>query len=252
MKGADCSAAVGTLAWETLMEARKMGTWLRKARIAGGVASVVAYSAVSYRSNVAGQAGTLGALFAFVPLLALSFGAARGGRPRMLWLALWAIACVGLWHDRALIATHYAWAYLVEDVGMFTLLYSFFARTLTPPRVPLISRLSELVHGSLSPRLARYTRRVTQLWAGLFGVMAIVSLLLFLVAGPRVWGFYANVLIWPIMIVVFIAEYLVRRLVIPSQERAGFLQVIFAGSRYWRQLIETDSHEPSLRGRTGR
>ncbi|MHB1513525.1 MAG: COG4648 family protein [Acidiferrobacter sp.] len=234
------------------MGVRKTGTWLRRARIAGGGALVVAYSAISYRSNVAGHAGTLGVLFAFAPLLALSLGAAWRGRPRLLWLALWAMACGGLWHDRALIAAHYAWAYLVEDVGMLTLLCSFFARTLAPPRVPLISRLSELVHGSLSPRLAHYTRRVTQLWAALFGVMAIVSVFLFLVAGVRVWGFYANVLTWPIMALVFIGEYLVRRRVIPAQERAGFLQVVFAGSRYWRHLVDTDPREPSLHGRAGR
>ncbi len=240
------------MAWEALMGVRKAGTWLRRARVTAGVALIVAYSVVSYRSNVAGHAGALGALFAFLPLLGLSLGAAWEGRPRPLWLTLWALACAGLWHYRILIGAHYSWAYLVEDVGMLTLLCSLFARTLKSPRVPLISRLSELVHGPLSPRLAHYTRRVTQLWAALFGIMAIVSILLFLVAGVRAWGFYANVLTWPIMALVFIGEYLVRRLVIPAQERAGFLQVVLAGSRYWRHLVEADSCEPSLRGRTVR
>ncbi len=234
------------------MGVRKTGTWLRKARIAGGVALVVAYSAISYRSNVAGHAGRLGVSFAVLPLLALSLGAAWSGRPRALWLGLWVLACAGLWHYRALIAAHYSWAYLAEDVGALTLLCSLFARTLTPSRVPLISRLSQLVHGPLSPRLVRYTRRVTQLWAALFALMAIVSVLLFFVAGVRAWGFYANVLTWPIMTLVFVGEYLVRRRVIPSQERAGFLQVVFAGSRYWRELVAADSREASLRGRAAR
>lgn len=240
------------MAWEALMGVRKTETWLRRARIAGGVVLVVAYSAVSYRSNVVGDAGRLGILFAFLPLLALSLGAAWGGRPRALWLSLWALTCAVLWHARALIAVHYPWAYLVEDVGVLMVLCSLFARTLKSPRVPLISRLSELVHGPLSPRLAHYTRRVTQLWAALFGVMAIISLFLFLVAGVRVWGFYANVLTWPIMALVFVGEYLVRRRVIPAQERAGFLQVVLAGGRYWRHLVEADSCESSLRGRTAR
>ena len=219
------------------MEAHNTGTWLRRARAVGTAVLVVAYPLVSYRANVARHAEPFDVLFAFVPLLVLSFGAAWTGRPRGFWLTVWGAACLVLWRYRAPIAAHYSWVYLVEDVAMLLLLCSVFARTLGPSRTPLVSRLSLLVHGSLSPFLVRYTRRVTQVWAALFGAMAIASVLLFLVAGVRVWALYANVLAWPIMILVFVGEYLVRRVVVPPEERTGFLQVVFAGRRHWHNLM---------------
>ena len=230
------------------MGMHKTGMWLRKARALATAALLLAYPVVSYRTNIARHLDPLGALFAFVPLLVLTLTAAWAARPRGLWLVLWGGAGLVLWHYRAFIAVHYSWAYLAEDVGVMALLCGLFMRSLRPSCTPLISRLSWLMRGSLSPFLAHYTRRVTQLWAGLFGAMAIISVLLFFAAGVRVWAFYASVLTWPIMILVFVAEYLVRRVVVPSEERAGFLQVILASRRHWRSLVAgEDSGPPSYR-----
>ena len=226
------------------MGVHKTGMWLRKARALATAALLLAYPVVSYRTNTARHLDPLGALFAFAPLLVLTLTAAWTARPRRLWLALWGGAGLALWHYRAFMAVHYSWAYLAEDVGVMALLCGLFLRSLRPSCTPLISRLSWLMRGSLSPSLAHYTRRVTQLWAGLFGAMAILSVLLFFAAGVRVWAFYASVLTWPIMILVFIAEYLVRRVVVPREERAGFLQVILASRRHWRSLLAGEDQAP--------
>ncbi|WP_297359800.1 hypothetical protein [Acidiferrobacter sp.] len=229
------------------MEGHKTGMWFRKTRAMATAALLLAYPAVSYRTNTARHLDVLGALFAFAPLLLLTLTAAWTGRPRGLWLTLWAAAGLALWHDRAFIAAHYSWAYLAQDVGVLSLLCGLFLRSLRPSCMPLISRLSWLMRGSLTPLLARYTRHVTQLWAGLFGAMAIVSVLLFFGAGVRVWAFYANVLTWPLMTVVFVAEYLVRRVVVPPEERAGFLPVIQATCRHWRRLVAAERNPPRRR-----
>ncbi len=226
------------------MGVRKTAVWFGKARALATAALLLAYPVVSYRTNVARHLDPLGALFAFAPLLVLTLTAAWAARPRGLWLALWAGAGLVLWRDRAFMAAHYSWAYLAEDVGVMALLCGLFLRSLRPSRTPLISRLSWLMRGALSPSLARYTRRVTQLWAGLFGAMAILSVLLFFAAGVRAWAFYTSVLTWPIMILVFVAEYLVRRVVVPREERAGFLQVILAGRRHWRSLVAGEDGGP--------
>ena len=227
------------------MGMHKTGMWLRKARALATAALLLAYPVVSYRTNIARHLDPLGALFAFAPLFVLTLTAAWAARPRGLWLALWGGAALVLWHYRTFIAVHYSWAYLAEDVGVMALLCGLFMRSLRPSCTPLISRLSWLMRGSLSPHLARYTRRVTQLWAGLFGAMAIISVLLFFAAGVRVWAFYASCLTWPIMVLVFVAEYLVRRMVIPREERAGFLQVILASRRHWRSLVAGEDSGPS-------
>lgn len=220
------------------------GMWLRKSRAMATIALLLAYPAVSYRTNSARHLDPLGALFAFVPLLAASVTAAWAGRPRGLWLTLWGGAVLALWRYRAFIAAHYSWAYLAEDVGVMALLCGLFLRSLRPSRMPLISRLSWLMRGSLSPLLAHYTRRVTELWAALFGVLAMVSVIVFFAAGVRAWAFYANILTGPIMVFVFIAEYLVRRMVVPREERAGFLQVILASRRHWRSLVAGEDGGP--------
>ena len=231
------------------MGMHKTGMWLRKARALTTAALLLAYPVVSYRTNIARHLDPLGALFAFAPLLVLTLTAAWAARPRRLWLVLWGGAGLVLWHYRAFIVVHYSWAYLAEDVGVMALLCGLFMRSLRPSCTPLISRLSLLMRGSLSPFRAHYTRRVTQLWAGLFGAMAIISVLLFFAAGVRVWAFYASVLTWPIMILVFVAEYLVRRVVVPSEERAGFLQVILASRRHWRSLVAGEDSGPPSYGR---
>ncbi len=226
----------------------KANGWLEKGRRVLAIATLAVYPFISYRANV-GKPGPAGALFAFLPLLVFSLSLAWGARPRALWLALWVLGGVVLWRYRAGFMTHYSWAYFVQDMGVLLLLCGLFARTLVPSRTPLISRLSLLVHGSVSPRLARYTRHVTELWAALFAVLALVSALLFFGAGIRVWAFYANVLVWPIMVAVFAGEYLVRRRIVPPHERAGFLEVVRAGRRYWHIIIREDEDPNPLNRR---
>ncbi|UEN99913.1 hypothetical protein A9R16_000520 [Acidiferrobacter thiooxydans] len=67
---------------------------------------------------------------------------------------------------------------------------------------------------------------------------------MFFAAGVRVWAFYVSILTWPIMMLVFTGEYLVRRVVVPREERAGFLQVILASRRHWRSLVAGEDDAP--------
>lgn len=222
------------------MDTQRLGLWLRRGRGFLWGLLVLAYPFVSYEANASGRTGDLGLAFAFVPMLALLFGLSWSARPYVLWRTVFVLTCFALWRYRLAFMAHYSWAFLLEDVGVLSLLCLLFARTLRASQTPLISRLSVLVHGGLTPLLAHYTRRVTQLWAALFGLMAIVSVALFLGAGPAVWAFYANVLTWPIMVIVFVGEYVVRRSVVPPEQCAGFTQVIVASRRYWRSIVTSD------------
>ncbi|WP_298135291.1 hypothetical protein [Acidiferrobacter sp.] len=226
------------------MEAHKITRWFGKIRAIAVATAFLVYPVVSYRATVATHRAAQAALLALLPVLVVTLAMAWAGRPRSLRLGAWGLLTAVAWHDRAFMTAHYSWLYLGENVGMMVLLCGLFARSLRPSRTPLISRLSLLMRGSLSPLLARYTRRVTALWAGLFGALAIVSLLLFFEAGIRIWAFYANILMWPIMVFVFVGEYLVRLAVVPAEERAGFLQVVLASQRHWRNLIAGTHHHP--------
>src|SRR5437763_895832 len=75
-------------------------------------------------------------------------------------------------------------------------------------REPLVTALARRVHGSLTPPMASYSRKVTLVWTGYFVAMAALSLALYAAAPFDVWAAFAN-LVTPIAIVVmFIGEYL--------------------------------------------
>ncbi|MEZ5583750.1 MAG: hypothetical protein R3F37_14260 [Candidatus Competibacteraceae bacterium] len=56
-----------------------------------------------------------------------------------------------------------------------TLLWVF-GRSLLPERQPLISKLASMARGHLEPRVAHYTRRVTQAWAVCFALLSLETL----------------------------------------------------------------------------
>ncbi|HUW99149.1 MAG TPA: hypothetical protein VMV40_10005 [Acidiferrobacter sp.] len=215
--------------------------WLRAARALAFGALAAAYPFVSYRANASGRPGVLGLAFAFLPVLALLLGLAWNAKSRRFWLAVFGGACLGLWYSKNLFLAHYSWAFLAEDVGTLALLCAVFARTLRAGGTPLISRLSTLIHGPLTPLVLRYTRNVTILWATVFGFLAGLSLLLFLLAPRPSWALFANVVTPLVMASVFVGEYLVRRHVLPRDQCTGFMQVVRASREHWRTIVEAEA-----------
>lgn len=232
--------------------ANEPSVWLGRGRALVLALLAAAYPFVSYWANVSGKPGILGIVFPFLPVLFLTMGLAWSSRPRWLWLCAYIVLCAILWRNRGLFLVHYSWAFLFEDAGTLTALCLLFARTLRPGRVPLITRLSTLVHGPLSALLARYTRRVTQVWALLFGGLAAISVTLFVYGPLPLWAFYANVLTPILMAAVFLGEYGIRRVVIPPDQCAGFLEVVRASRKHWRALVESDKDSPSAARRAPR
>lgn len=142
-------------------------------------------------------------------------------------LAAWAlgfhylvgIARVGVWVDRLV---------LVQHVGVNATLGFLFGRTLVAGRRPLVTGLAGLLHETPSPALLVYTRRVTVAWTLFFLALAVLSLLLFFFAPIELWSFFANILTLPLVTLMFVVEYVVRKRVLPATERAGFLAAVQA------------------------
>jgi uncharacterized membrane protein len=80
-----------------------------------------------------------------------------------------------------------------------------------------------MVHGTLAPAMERYTRQVTAAWSIFFGAMALVSTALFFCAPVSVWSVFANFFTGPLIALMFIGEYAVRRRVLPDVEHAGIV-----------------------------
>jgi uncharacterized membrane protein len=88
----------------------------------------------------------------------------------------------------------------------------WFGRTLAPGEEPMISWFARLARGTeLPPDLARYARRSTLMWTAFFVSMASAAAALAVLATPRTWSLFANGIDYLLVGVLFVGEYLFRR-----------------------------------------
>lgn len=98
-------------------------------------------------------------------------------------------------------------------------LFWIFARTLRAGQTPLITRIALYMHDAHTPELLNYTRAVTQAWCVFFAAMAVVSALLAAFAPPVVWSAFTNGISYSLIALMFVAEYLIRVLILPTDQR---------------------------------
>lgn len=178
------------------------------------------------------ESPTLGALVAAFPLLAVAFFALRrsgAGRPRTgLALVGGAIVLYVLW---GAVESHYQSIYFLEHAGTNLLLGIMFGRTLAGTSEPLCTRFARAVHGTLTPEVASYSRRVTLVWTVFFLGLTIVSCALYLGGYTAAWSILANFLTLPLVALLFIVEYAVRRRVI---KQGGHGHILDGVAAFWR------------------
>ena len=97
----------------------------------------------------------------------------------------------------SMVIHNFYWVYWIDHAGAQLILSAIFARTLGAGREPLCSNFARMVHGTLDPAIAEYTRQITVVWMAFFGLMSIVSTALFFLTTPYTWSFFANFLTVP-------------------------------------------------------
>jgi uncharacterized membrane protein len=200
-------------------------------------AAVIAYAVLAHLSNSRPGTGELGALLAIGPLWLAAVFLAWRARHRALALAGCALALLAIALSWRQLESHFAWVYLVQQAGSYVALAVLFGRTLAAGREPLCSRFAALVHGPLAPEVARYTRRVTQAWT-LFFVGIVVALVVTFLALPlREWSAFANFATLPLVGVMFIVEYAVRRRALPNMAHRGLGATLRAVAGGWRPQV---------------
>jgi len=196
-------------------------------------AAVVGYQWLAHRLIVEPGAATI-----LVVLLPLAGALALAWRTRLRWPVLWVLmlAASGLLLQPAAAPVLLA----VTHVSAYLTLLWMFARTLRPGAIPLATRIAQRVRGTLAPELILYTRRVTQAWCVFFGVMAALSLGLFLIAPLPAWSVFANLLNLPLVALMFVSEYTWRVVRYRHLPHAS----IFAAIRAFRRPGEARSQTP--------
>jgi uncharacterized membrane protein len=194
--------------------------WLRGL---GAAAVAIAYAVLAHVSNSYAGATALGVALSVGPLVAFALALAWRYGHRRSALAL-GVACVlGGYRYWPLLAAHYPWVYLAQQAGVYALLGLMFGRSLAGGRVPLCSQWAALIHGPLTPELARYTRSVTAAWTLFFALMTTTLVVLFLVAPLPVWSAFANFAALPLVAAMFVVEYAARVWLLPDMRHAGIL-----------------------------
>ena len=192
----------------------------------------IAYSLLSHYSNLNPQARDLAVGLALAPMLTLCVV--------LLWRwsgALIAVSCAATAHGccappgRCCACKFFhrlpgaaGWILLAHGILP---LRAHCARAMSP----LCTQLADKVHGPLSALELRYTRNVTIAWAVFFLLNLAATFLLFEFAPLRVWSLFANFISLPLILLMFVAEYAVRRRVLPQVQRSGLiatLRVYFA------------------------
>ncbi len=207
--------------------------WLGIAALLGG------YSLLAYYSSTAEahrHMPALGLSVSVFPALAFLFWLAWRASHRALMLTLWLVPVLLLAAYWPALERNFTWIYFIQNIGTNVLLGLAFGHTLVGGRKPLISRLAEIVRGPLPPTVARYTRQATLAWTLFFVVMVVVSTLLFWLTPIETWSLFANILSWPLVIGMFVVEYVVRLRLLPEEREHG----IFDGVRaYWKSACAT-------------
>lgn len=158
-----------------------------------------------------------------------------GSRHRVAGLLLTALALV-------VIGRHWSWlqarvdlVYLIQHAGSHALLGIWFGGSLLAARrgtgQPIITRLATRLHGCLPVPIARYTAAVTGVWTGYFLLMALASCALFVFGSLQAWSVLANLVTLPLIVAIFVVEYLVRLRLHPDFEHVSILEGVRAFMR---------------------
>lgn len=187
---------------------------------------IAGYATLAHYTNSDPRAKSLGVVLALAPLLVLALGFAWRSPYRLPCLLLAGLAAVLLVIHWRTLEGNFPLVYLVEECGVYALLSFTFARTLARGRVPLCTHWAHLVHGPLPPAVARYTRNTTAAWALFFALITCASLALYQYAPLRLWSAFSNFFTIPLVALMFMGEYAVRRRCLPAEHRTGLLQSV--------------------------
>ena len=196
--------------------------------LTGIAALLLGYPLLAHYTNESGHSGSLGALVAVAPVVLIALVLAWRSPRRFVMLGVLLLSCLALWAGWSALENHFGLVYWLQHMGMQLILFMTFGRTLIAGRQPLCTRLAHAVHAVVTPQHEIYTRQVTIAWTLFFAAMALASALLFFLAPLAIWSVFANLLTLPLVALMFIGEYWVRRSVLPEMRHMRILDSIHA------------------------
>ncbi len=194
----------------------------------GIAALVIGYPLLAHYTNESAHNPNLGAVVAIAPVLLIGLMLAWHSPRRLIMMGALVLLCVALGASWSILENHFGLVYWLQNVAMQLILLMTFGRTLVAGRQPLCTRFAEALYGPVTPQHEIYTRQVTLAWTVFFAAMALTSSVLFFLTPLAIWSIFANFLTLPLVALMFIAEYGVRRCLLPDMQHAHILDAVRA------------------------
>ena len=202
---------------------------LKVMRGVGVVLIIVIYALLVHHVNKSGQASLLGALLALAPLFLITLTFAIKVSSKILGAGLILLFILSSWLLLPLIKQHTGLLFWLQDIGLMLVLFITFARTLVQGRKPLCVQFAEIINGGTLPTdHERYAYHVTIAWAAFFAMIMLISTLLFFFAPLTTWSFFVNFLTLPLVALMFIVEFIVRKQVLTDLPTGNVLDAVRA------------------------
>lgn len=199
--------------------------WTWKALV---VLACVAYQYWVHASIGGVRGGLLHAVLLWLPLVLLAGWIAVRSRNRLVWLTALAAAGVVVYlaenQDRLGLAAVSG----ISHAAAYLFLLWYFGRTLARDGEPLITRFARRVHGALPEGMEGFTRRLTIAWCVFFAAQLIASVLLLAIAPIAAWSLFINLFNVPLVALMFVGQWVYRRVRYPDCPRASLWQAIEA------------------------
>jgi len=189
-----------------------MPKFIRIARVIGVISTIIIYALLVHHINTINTPNSLGAILALMPIFLLVFSYAWKTGSNIFRISALLVLLTLSWALWATIKLHTGIIFWLLDVGLMLTLMMTFGRTLLSNRKPLCVHFAEIINGgSLPVEHEIYARWVTVAWVIFFAVISITSTLLFFLTSLATWSFFVNFLTLPLVALMFICEFLVRR-----------------------------------------
>jgi len=172
---------------------------------------------------------TFGAILALAPLFLIVMTYAFNAKSRLLGGGSLLMFCVLCWLLWSLVKQHTSLIFWLLDVGLMLALLMTFGQTLIGDRKPLCVFFAEIINGGQLPADHEvYARNVTIAWVIFFALIIVISTLLFFLAPLSIWSFFVNFLTLPLVALMFIAEYFVRKRLLTNLPNGNVMDAVNA------------------------
>ncbi|MDZ4141356.1 MAG: hypothetical protein U1C48_05060 [Methylotenera sp.] len=190
---------------------------------------IVTYAVLVHHVNASGHASTLGAILALTPIFLLIITVAVKATSRVAGIGLLLISGIASWLAWPFIKQHTGFVFWMQDIGLLLVLLVTFGWTLRKGRKPLCVHFAEMINNGVLPaEHERYAHKVTVAWVAFFAIMMITSTLLFFMAPLATWSIFVNFLTLPLVALMFMVEFMVRRRVLADLPTGHILDAVRA------------------------